>query len=205
MNVLVEDRALKGIAESIRDKTGSDQMYKPGEMPEAIQQIPSAGAGADPSLPVRFYDYDGTLLYSYTIEQIQNMEELPVLPEHEGLIGQGWNWSLDDLKEEGKETNVGPMFITDNGATRFYMKLDELTLELAVNFFQTISRGVMVDWGDGSPLESGSGISTTITVCLKHTYAEPGEYVIQLIPQGEAMISFKAGTSTYGSSVFSAS
>jgi hypothetical protein len=35
---------------------------------------------------VRFYDYDGTLLYSYTVAEAQELTELPPLPEQPGLI-----------------------------------------------------------------------------------------------------------------------
>lgn len=202
-NVFVQDTTMSAIADAIRGKRGISDRMLPGEMAEQISKISTGGDSGDAGKPIRFYDYEGTLLHSFTFEELDQLEELPAFPTHDGLIGEGWNWSLEDLKGEGKETNVGPMFMTDNGATRFYMELDEFTLELAVNFFQTVSHGVKVDWGDGSPLESGSGISTTSTVCLKHAYAEPGEYVIQLIPQGDTQISFKAGTSTYGSSFFS--
>jgi hypothetical protein len=40
---------------------------------------------------VNFYDYDGTLLYSYTKEECLELEELPSNPSHNGLVAQGWN------------------------------------------------------------------------------------------------------------------
>ena len=47
---------------------------------------------------IYFYDYDGTLLYQYTPDEIQEMTELPDAPEHEGLVFQDWNWDLADIK-----------------------------------------------------------------------------------------------------------
>ena len=40
---------------------------------------------------VRFYDYDGTLVASYTLKEAQKLTSLPYGPNHEGLIFQGWN------------------------------------------------------------------------------------------------------------------
>ena len=37
---------------------------------------------------VNFYDYDGTLLHSYTAEEAQALSELPPLPTQKGLICQ---------------------------------------------------------------------------------------------------------------------
>lgn len=202
-NVFVQDETMRQIADAIRGKRGTSDPMKPGAMAEEIMKIRSGGSSGEEEKPIRFYDYDGTLLYSYMFEELDQLEELPAFPTHEGLIGEGWNWSLEDLKAEGREMNVGPMFITDNGATRFYMELDEFTLELTVNFFQTVDHGVKVDWGDGSPLASGSGTSTSNTVRLMHTYAQSGKYVIQLLPDDGVQISFKSGSSSYGSPFFS--
>jgi hypothetical protein len=35
---------------------------------------------------VTFYDYDGTLLHSYTVKEAQALTELPELPKQKGLI-----------------------------------------------------------------------------------------------------------------------
>lgn len=198
-NVLVENNTLKNIADSIRIKNHSGDRYKPGDMSGAIRQIPSSGSGADQSLPVRFYDYDGTLLYSYTIEQIQNMEELPTPPEHDGLIAQGWNWTLEDLIEENGPMTVGAHYITDDGATRMYINLDTHVHSLTVKFGQDMPNGVKIDWGDGSPLETSTVvfINEYTYVTARHEYENPGRYVISLIPDEETVLTIK-GSSFYG-------
>jgi hypothetical protein len=38
---------------------------------------------------VRFFDYNGDILYRYTFDEISTMTELPELPSHEELICQG--------------------------------------------------------------------------------------------------------------------
>ena len=63
-NVLVNEKTLKAIADAVRARGGTSALMKPGEIPDAVSRIPSGGSAADMSLPVRFFDYDGTLLYS---------------------------------------------------------------------------------------------------------------------------------------------
>ena len=53
------------------------------------------GKGVDKG--VNFIDYDGTILYSYTPDEIASLKTLPRNPSHKGLTAQGWNWSLDDI------------------------------------------------------------------------------------------------------------
>lgn len=202
-NILVEETTMAAIADSIREKKGSGEKMKPAAMPDAIRSIPSGGGGteADESLPVRFFDYDGTLLYSYSLAVLQQMEELPEWPSHDGLVCEGWNWSLEDLKALNREVNVAATYITDDGATRLYVHLDEDTLEPVVRFGQSRSAGVLVDWGDGSVPESvespsGSGVYFT------HQYAEPGDYVLRLIPVENTVINISGGFEK-GSELFS--
>ena len=62
-NVLVKEETLTQIADAIREKSGTDDLYKPEEMPEAILEILTySGDGADPNKPVRFYDPYGELV-----------------------------------------------------------------------------------------------------------------------------------------------
>lgn len=88
-NVLVKEETLTQIADAIREKSGGATSYKPREMPDAILEISTySGEGADPNKPIRFYDPYGELVYSYTANEISQLEELPPLPEIKGLIGQ---------------------------------------------------------------------------------------------------------------------
>ena len=52
---------------------------------------------------VNFFDYDGTLLYAYTWEEALELTELPEGPEHEGLVFQEWNYTLEDIWEQGSD------------------------------------------------------------------------------------------------------
>jgi len=186
-NVLVKEETLTEIADSIREKNGLPDKYKPAEMPEAIRNI-STGSDDGPSEddPIRFYGLEGELLYSYTLEEMKELTELPSLPECEGLICQGWNWSLENLQALDREMDVGAIFITDDGSTRIYVSLTECTLHPYLGIYQKASDCVKIDWGDGSPLESSAVINQVIW--FDHQYGAPGEYVVRLVPEEDASV-----------------
>lgn len=125
---------------------------------------------------VNFIDYEGTLLYSYTLEEIQNMTELPELPSHPGLICQGWNWTLEELKELGREMEVGAMYITTDGKTKAHIHLYS-PITGTIVYTQTVANSVVVDWGDGSDTETSDIVGA---VTLTHDYTSAGDYVITL-------------------------
>ena len=130
------------------------------------------------SKDVDFYDYDGTRLYSYTLAEAQALTELPPLPSREGLICQGWNWTLSEIKDWGKIVDVGATYTTDDGATRIYISLSSLlNMPMTLHYSQTVDAGVTIDWGDGSPAETASG---TGNVSLSHEYTEKGHYTISM-------------------------
>jgi hypothetical protein len=142
------------------------------------------GGGSSPSNPsvlrkeVNFYDYDGTLLYSYTVEEAQALTSLPPLPTQPGLICQGWNYDLATIKSYNRPVNVGATYITDDGKTRLYIRIAaEGRMDVPLYFSQTVSNGVAIDWGDGSATQTLSGTGNKNTT---HTYAAIGDYVISL-------------------------
>lgn len=153
---------------------------------------------------IKFIDYDGTLLYQYTLEEFNQLTELPPLPsrEEEGLICQGWNWSLEGLKALGRSMIVGASYITDDGSTKLYIKLGYgrkcLRVGLAVN------GSVQVDWGDGSPYSTltSNNLSDPVYTDL-HDYGSfdantPNDYVIRVIPSEGTTLTFLGdGSSEY--------
>ena len=189
-NVLINEETLTQIANAIREKSGSKELFTPGEMPEAILAISTySGEGADASKPVRFYGPYGDLVYSYSVDELSAMTELPALPEYDGLLGEAWNWSLENAKSVNGEVEIGSLYITDNGDTRIYIELVEGALSPKLGFKQNVANAFWIDWGDGSELDSSEAYGDEI-VSLEHTYAESGEYVISLIPEEGAEISF---------------
>ena len=196
-NVLISEDTLVGIAEAIREKNGSTDLYTPSEMIDAINAISIAsGEGADPKKPVRFYGPYGDLVYSYSLNEMNNMTELPILPEYKGLVGQSWNWTLEKIKEVNGEIEIGSLYITNDGETRIYIELVEGALRPKVGFKQNFANAVWIDWGDGSALSTSDVFGSDI-VSIEHEYAEPGKYVICLIPEENAEITLVGyGTGT---------
>ena len=158
----------------------------------------SGGGGSGASAKwddVTFIDYDGSVLYSYSLAEAQALTELPTLPSHDGLVCQGWNWTLEAIKALNRPVTVGAMYITDDGATRLHIRIatiGRMTVPLYIG--QTVANGVSIDWGDGSTTQTLPG---TGNVNTSHTYAEPGDYVISLMPQGGCKLSFGSGSSSY--------
>ena len=93
---------------------------------------------------INFYDYDGSLLYSFAIYEMQDMDELPEGPDHtdDGLIFDGWNWTLEQLQEVTMPTDVGALY--DTTPYTFTYNSTEMTLSSpAVVKFYTTSVGAV--------------------------------------------------------------
>ena len=199
MDYLTNDTDLKKVADAIRAKGGtSAQLVYPSGFVSAIQAIPSGGSSAPVSpSDITFYDYDGTIVTSWTLEELATKTALPDYPSHEGLTCQGWNWSLADLKTTNRKMNVGAMYITDDGKTRIYIRLEEGRTSPMLGVCPNGT--VTVDWDDGTIPDTLTGTSTTtVKWTPNHTYAAPGEYVIKLIVDGT--MGFYGGSSSSGSS-----
>ena len=170
----------------IKDPTGVDCEYPYKEqlrvrLSDGTKKVYSLGGGAGSAVvekDINFFDYEGTLLYSYTTEEANTLTELPALPEREGLICQGWNYSLETIQSAKAPIDVGAMYITDDGKTRVYIENpseQEWTKDFI--FAQSIANGVIVDWGDGSEPETFNDVYST-TITASHTYKQRGEYIV---------------------------
>ena len=145
---------------------------------------------------VNFRDYDGTVLYSYTVDEAAALTELPPLPEHSGLICQGWNWSLDDIKAMGRAVEVGAMYITDDGKTRIYIHLEDGRTSPMLGCCPDGT--VTVDWGDGTEPDTLTGTSTSTVVWTPtHEYGAAGDYVIKLTVDGSVGFAGNSSSNQY--------
>lgn len=135
---------------------------------------------------INFWDYDGTLLYSWTLAELATKTELPPLPSHNGLICQGWNWTLQDIKDAGRELDIGALYITDDGKTRLYVDVDTETWDdFVLNYWQDPRNATTVDWGDGTTPETVNDYSY---IEHRHVYASSGSYVITMsVKEGTTM------------------
>lgn len=135
---------------------------------------------------INFWDYDGTLLYSWTFAELATKTELPPIPSHDGLICQGWNWTLQDIKDAGRELDIGALYITDDGKTRLYVDVDTETWDdFVLNYWQSHINTTTVDWGDGTTPETKDASSW---IEHRHVYATSGSYVITMsVKDGKTM------------------
>ena len=183
--LLTNTTDLTKVASAIREKGGtSDPLVYPDGFVTAIGNI-QTGGGTTPGAPgdITFYDYDGTIVTSWTLEELATKTALPDYPSHDGLICQGWNWSLADLKTTNRKMNVGAMYITDDSKTRIYIRLEEGRTSPMLGVCPNGT--VTVDWGDGTTPDALTGTSTeTVKWTPNHAYAAPGEYVIKLTVDG---------------------
>ena len=168
-------------------------------MAPLIDSIETGGGSVNPTATakaVNFRDYDGTILYSYTVEEAAALTELPPLPEHSGLVCQGWNWTLDGIKAMGRAVEVGAMYITDDGKTRIYIHLEDGRTSPMLGCCPNGT--VTVDWGDGTEPDTLTGTSTsTVQWTPTHEYSAPGDYVIKLTVDGSVGFAGSGSSNQY--------
>lgn len=142
---------------------------------------------------VNFFDYDGTCIYAYSLSELQALSELPALPSHDGLICQGWNWTLADLKAENRRMNVGAVYTTYDGKTRLYLDVP-IPYTIDLNYLQTVKGGVTIDWGDGSTTTT---VSDNTYCNLTHSYNNSGHYVISMTVAANCTLTLGHDSASY--------
>lgn len=180
---------LTSVANAIRTKGGTTaQLVYPSGFVSAINAIETGGGGTPiAESDITFYDYDGTVVVAWTLAELATKTELPAYPSHDGLICQGWNWTLADLKSTNRKMNVGAMYITDDGKTRIYIHLEEGHTSPMLGVCPNGT--VTVDWGDGTTPDTLTGTSiNTVKWTPNHAYAAPGDYVIKLTVDGTMVL-----------------
>ena len=148
---------------------------------EASVNVSGGGVSAK---ALNFIDYDGSIVESYTAAEARTLTVLPDNPSHTGLVAQGWNWSLVDIKmaltaHSERPVNVGQMYKTASGKTEIDVTFSDpecLSPYLAVCLNGTCT----IDWGDGSATETVAGTSYTTLQYAPHTYPAVGSYTITI-------------------------
>lgn len=143
-----------------------------------IATIPSGSGTIIEEKDINFYDYDGTLVESWTLAELANKTALPDAPVHEGLTSQGWNWTLAELQVENSKMDVGHIYIPTDGKTHIYVDIDSyhLTPNLAIGLNGT----AIVDWGDGTATTTLTGSSIDTSQYSYHMYAAAGSYEVTI-------------------------
>lgn len=198
----------KGNSISQMNSTGTKTLTTMGQFCEDNITISYTKINDNPEASnndVIFIDYDGFVRYSYSVEDFNNLTEMPPNPIHAGLIGQGWNWTLSEAKTyltQYDKLIIGQNYVTDDGATRIYVQIDEDTKvkEFTLRFGQSADNAVEVDWGDGSTPQTFTGVSNSNHI---HLYNQGGIYCISLsCTEGKLNFTGTGTSSTDGYSCF---
>ena len=193
----VLDGYFTDIADAIRDKDGTQNTYTPAQMPQAIEDIPTGGGKEVEKKDVNFYDYDGTVVASYTAAEFASLSAMPANPSHQGLTAQGWNYTLTEAKatlDAVGACDIGQHYITDDGDTRIYCHITEATRDIELRLY--IKGTVDVDWGDGSEYGIISyPYSNFFTKSATHDYATAGDYTIKIKPRENCVFEFPTSSS----------
>lgn len=170
---------------AVADDVAEGKIFHLADGTAAIGTASGGGGGGDvnpiaPENDVIFVDYDGTIRYSYTAEEFLALTEMPPNPTHEGLVAQGWNWTLEDAQtyvaDYGIQT-IGQMYITESGDTEIDIELHEGALSPWFGF--AVNGTATIDWGDGSANDTVTGTSLIAQIRTRHDYATEGCYTIK--------------------------
>lgn len=146
---------------------------------------------------VTFYDYDGTIIASYSAAEFAELTEMPANPTHTGLISKGWNWTLADAKTFVAAHGflpIGQCYDPEDDKLRIDIELvpEALSPYLCLG----VNGAAVIDWGDGTATDTITGSSTsTAYFSPQHTYASAGKYTITVDITGEAGIISAGGSS----------
>ena len=184
-NIKLQEK-LTAIGDAIRNKTGNTEKLTLDQMPGEITGIKTGSSNGDYNIDdVTFYDYDGTIIFSCSMEDAQNLEELPIPPEHEGLVFQGWNWTLEQIKSSSVGADVGALYDTEDGALVFNIEVkNEIERKNICLQFREISGSkknphISIDWDDGVIETSAEEVSFS-GIYMSHSYEKNGRYAIRV-------------------------
>ena len=165
---------LTDVADAIREKKGTTELINPQDFGSEIRSIESGGITPCEWNDVNFYDYEGTILYSYSWDEFVAKNEMPPLPTHrekEGLICQEWNYTLEEVLEQGGRCDVGAIYIPSDGNTHLLCAIDK---GFEVSIICNSETTVFIDWGDGV-VDRSDAIGKEVFI---HRYANSGNYDI---------------------------
>ena len=137
----------------------------------------------DPADAVRFFDYDGTVVYQYSAAQFLALSAMPANPSHTGLVAQGWNYTLQDAQdfvEQWGYLDIGQMYITQSGDTEIDIEFPTGFKRLEPYLGIAVNGEVEIDWGDNSTVSTVTGSSLTTQIRTQHIYSNTGKYTITI-------------------------
>ena len=143
-----------------------------------------AGTGDD----IKFYDYDGNLVYRYSADAFLALDAMPPLPTHNGLDAVGWTMTLEQAKDFisygcGKllrRANLGALYKTSDGKAKLHICITSNNQSIQ---FNVTANKCIINWGDGHEEDAISNV-------VEHTYQSTGNYTIEITNTSDSNISF---------------
>lgn len=155
-----------------------------------ISTIPSGSVHPFPeSADVTFYDYDGTVVGRFAKAELS---ALPEPPDHSGdavpLIFQGWNYSLEEIKEMTGFVEVGAIYVPADGKTHIILKVTPVNSGTFSFYFRksVASDKLVIDFGGGVTLSDNSNAAVIFT--------SPSSLPLGIV---EVTVWLEGGTGTY--------
>ena len=166
-NKLKKDEVVLGITGTYEGEapTGTINITQNGVTDVTNYASANVNVEASGEKDVNFYDYDGTLVNSYTKTEFLALNAMPANPTHTGLVAEGWNWTLSDAKDY--VTTYGKLIIGQNYTTLSGKCEFDIELNAATGLTFTLNVVGTKNWGDG-----------TIDTNTSHTYTTSGTYTI---------------------------
>lgn len=149
---------------------------------------------------VEFIDYDGSLIETWKPSEIASKTALPENPSHTGLVAEGWNWTLNEIKTYAASypnalITVGQKYITDSGNTEIDIILKKGRLSPCLSL--CVNGTITILWGDNSSSTvTGDDLSTEIKTT--HSYVTAGFYTISIVCDSDNKFNFFGASSTRG-------
>ena len=161
----LDDTYLTNIANAIRERANLSASIPLSQMPDKITGLRTEESD------VNFYDYDGTLLYSYTLDEAHALTALPPLPSPpQNYTAHSWTETLSYVKGLNHPWNVGVNYTANNEYTSIYIKITRPETTVGIGNDSSF----MVDWGtENVSVET----ETSFTFA---TYHAVGDYVIKV-------------------------
>ena len=136
--IVTDSEWLQAAAVAIQNKDGGGKMEVP-DFASRIDALPTGGGSVEKK-DVNFYDWEGTLLFGYSVEEVQAMTSLPAPDtspnyqsvDHDLLTFQEWTRNLTNIKtwvrnHSNQSLGVGAIHTTVDGQNHNHWNNPRLT------------------------------------------------------------------------------
>lgn len=136
-----------------------------------------------PMKDVNLFDYDGTILYSYTKDEFLALTALPTPPTIEGLQSS-WCNTLTEAQEYVNQYGIWDIGVAYHTNDKYTSELHYTIGERKTIMLYASMQSTTIYWGDGSSeyVDTFDDSSNTFQKRhISHTYEKEGNYVVRFL------------------------